>query len=79
LTADGSSILTGHEDGSVRVWSASDLRFVGTLLPADARGAVVMLRATSRGDQLHFFRKRPGQPSTIQALDRISMPRDDLD
>ena len=79
LTADGSSILAGHEDGSVRVWSASDLRFVGTLLPADARGAIVMLRATSRGDQLYLFRKRPGQPSTIQALDRISMPRDDLD
>ncbi len=40
ITPDRESLLTGGHDGSIAVWNSRDLRFIGTVIPANGRGPI---------------------------------------
>uniref|UniRef100_UPI00356839AA protein kinase domain-containing protein n=1 Tax=Novipirellula sp. TaxID=2795430 RepID=UPI00356839AA len=40
ITPDRESLLTGGHDGSIAIWNSRDLRFIGTLIPANNLGPI---------------------------------------
>ncbi|TWU24168.1 Serine/threonine-protein kinase PrkC [Novipirellula galeiformis] len=49
MTPDQNSVLTGGDDGSIGIWNAEDLRFVGTVIEGNGKGAISNIAFASDG------------------------------
>lgn len=66
ITPDRESLLTGGHDGSIAIWNSRDLRFIGTLIPANNLGPITNI-AFADDSRLWMYHQRmddSDQPQT---------------
>ncbi|EMI22419.1 Serine/threonine protein kinase domain protein [Rhodopirellula maiorica SM1] len=65
ITPDCESLLTGGHDGSIAIWNSRDLRFIGTLVPANNLGPITNI-AFADDARLWMYHQRMDDPDQPQ-------------